>query len=93
MRDLIRPILAACLAVFATESEGCKQASDPKTQADVTYFAAQMGCVEKASTVEESKVCRAKIDQCAAISETPEAFAVCSASVLAVPGKDAGSEQ
>jgi hypothetical protein len=65
MRPLIecfRPLLAAALAVAAANTEGCVPARPAET-ADAAYFSAQMDCVEKATTIAQSKACRADVDR------------------------------
>lgn len=61
------------LAVAAFVLDGCKQ---PQTQAQVAaegaYGAALLRCVDKATTLAESKTCRAKVNAEWGVTEVPK---------------------
>jgi len=62
--DLLKPLaISAVAAAIATCHGGCtpKPAGDPQAAAQA-YKAAQLACVSKAKTLEESKACRAKVN-------------------------------
>ncbi len=69
LRELVRPFLAAALAVLCGNTEGCRPVEPAVAVSDSAYASAQIACVEKSATVEESRKCRADLDKLLGIKD------------------------
>jgi len=53
--------LVGWLTILSYSCAACREAAEPT--AEVAYGAALLRCVDKATTLAESKACRAKVDE------------------------------
>lgn len=77
VKDVSHPIIVCILwLVAATSLTKCVPAHSPEST-EALYSAQLLGCVEKASSVDESRACRAQVNKKFGLCETPPRVELC----------------
>ena len=77
LKDVSHPIIVGLLWIIAATSlSKCVPAHSPESS-EAAYTAQLVSCVEKASTVDESRACRAKVNERWGLCVEPRKVELC----------------